>query len=134
MSLLSPPTVLLLLTSLDYSSSLQTRPKILTFDHIFPPPNSILDRPPRTAILYGSLTSPNFRELHTHLLQIANKPDAHVEYIFRHIPPTARSDGRSHLSGYGVALDLKKMDYLALDDRHSASGGTLLNYFYTIYL
>ncbi|KAF8812128.1 hypothetical protein BYT27DRAFT_7133469 [Phlegmacium glaucopus] len=106
------------------SKILQTRPKILTFDHIFPPPGLILDRPPRTAILYASLTSPNFRELHTYLLKIVNKLDPHLEYIFRHIPPTTRSNGRSYLSGYGVALDLKKMDYLALDDRHSSSGET----------
>ena len=105
------------------SSSTQTRPKILTFDHIFPPPHLIVDRPPRTAILYASLTSPNFRELHTYLLKIVNKVDPHVEYVFRHIPPAARSNGRSYLSGYGVALDIKKMDYLALDDRHSSSGG-----------
>ena len=108
------------------SLTTQTRPKILTFDHIFPPPHLIVDRPPKTAILYASLTSPNFRELHTHLLKIVNKPDPKVEYVFRHIPPTARSNGRSYLSGYGVALDIKKMDYLALDDRHSSSGGISL--------
>lgn len=111
---------------LESSSSTQTRPKILTFDHIFPPHHNIVDRPLRTAILYASLTSPNFRELHTYLLKIVNKPDPQVEYVFRHIPPTTRSKGRSYLSGYGVALDIKKMDYLALDDRHSSSGGRSL--------
>jgi UDP-glucose:glycoprotein glucosyltransferase len=35
---------------------------------------------------------------------------------------------RNVLSGYGVFLDLKKMDYLALDDRHG-QGGEQLNYF-----
>ena len=105
------------------SSSTKTRPKILTFDHISPPAHLIVDRPSRTAILYASLTSSNFRELHAYLLKIASKPDPQVEYVFRHIPPTVRSNGRSYLSGYGVALDIKKMDYLALDDRHSSSGG-----------
>ena len=108
---------------LESKSSTQTRPKILTFDHISPPPHFIVDRPPRTAILYATLTSPNFRELHTYLFKIANKLDPHVEYVFRHIPPTTRSNGRSYLSGYGVALDIKKMDYLALDDRNSSFGG-----------
>lgn len=112
-----------MLICLDSSSNLQTRPKILTFDHIFPPPDLILDRPPKTAILYASMVSPNFRELHSYLLKFVNKLDPHVEYVFRHIPPTTRSNGRSYLSGYGVALDLKKMDYLALDDRHSSSEG-----------
>ena len=108
------------------NSSTQTRPKILTFDHIFSPPHHIVDRPPRTAILYASLTSPNFLELHKYLLKIVNRLDPHVEYVFRHIPPTTRSNGRSYLSGYGVGLDIKKMDYLALDDRHSSSGGRSL--------
>ena len=112
--------------ALESISSAQTRPQILTFDHISPPPHLIVDRPPRTAILYASLTSPNFRELHTYLLRIVNQLNPHVEYVFRHIPPTTRSNGRSYLSGYGVALDIKKMDYLALDDRHSSSGGRSL--------
>lgn len=112
-----------MLMSLDHSSSSQTRPKILTFDHIFPPPNHIVDRPPKAAILYASLASPNFRELHTYMLKIASKPNPQMEYVFRHIPPTTRSNARSYLSGYGVALDIKKMDYLALDDRHLSSGG-----------
>ena len=113
--------------NMDLSSSTQTRPKILTFDHIYPPPHLTVDRPSRTAILYASLTSPNFRELHTYLLKTANKLDPHLEYVFRYIPPSARSKGRSYLSGFGVALDIKKMDYLALDDRHSSSGGRSLN-------
>ncbi|TFK38220.1 UDP-glucose:Glyco protein glucosyltransferase-domain-containing protein [Crucibulum laeve] len=101
------------------SDSSYTRPTILTFDHIFPPQDHILERPPRTAVLYGSLDSPNFRGLHTYLLSLANRPDPHVEYVFRHVPPTTREDKRNYLSGYGVSLDLKKMDYLALDDRYA---------------
>ncbi|KAF8954770.1 hypothetical protein BDZ97DRAFT_1908037 [Flammula alnicola] len=96
----------------------------LTFDHIFPPPADILERPPRTAILYASLTSSNFRELHTYLLTLVNRLDPHVEYVFRHLPPSNPPQARNFLSGYGVALDLKKMDYLALDDRNLNSEGT----------
>jgi hypothetical protein len=41
----------------------------------------------------------------------------------RHIPPSDRGlSERNILSGYGVSLDLKKMDYLALDDRYSHGG------------
>lgn len=101
----------------------QPKPQILTFDHIYPPPELILERPPRTAIFYASLTSANFRELHTYLLKLTNRLDPHVEYVFRHIPPTAESEGKNYLSGYGVGLDLKKMDYLALDDRNTNSAG-----------
>ncbi|KAF8155695.1 UDP-glucose:glycoprotein glucosyltransferase-domain-containing protein [Crassisporium funariophilum] len=103
---------------------MQARPKILTFDHIYPPPDRVLERPPRTAIFYASLNSPNFRELHTYLLKLVSKSDPHVEYVFRHVPPQSRSNMRHYLSGYGVSLDLKKMDYLALDDRNlNADGG-----------
>ncbi|PPQ69221.1 hypothetical protein CVT24_000018 [Panaeolus cyanescens] len=106
------------------NSSIPTRPQLLTFDHIFPPPDRILERPPRTAILYGSLTSPNFRELYVYLLKLTNTLDPHVEFVFRHIPPSQPSVTRNYLSGYGVALDLKKMDYLALDDRNSNVGSS----------
>ena len=78
----------------------------------------MLDPPSHVAILYASLESPNFRELHSYLYNAARSPSPHVTYIFRPIPPAARDPAiRTHLSGYGVALDLKKMDYLAVDDR-----------------
>jgi len=94
-----------------------SRPKLLSFDHIYPPLHQSLTRPPFTAILYGLLSSPNFRDLHTYLLTLANSTDPHVEYVFRPIRGnTVRQD--YDLTGYGIALDLKKMDYLALDDRN----------------
>ncbi|KIM46645.1 glycosyltransferase family 24 protein [Hebeloma cylindrosporum] len=105
------------------NKQLSAKPKLLTFDHIFPPPSEILERPPRTAILYASLSSPNFRELHSYLYTLVNKPEPHVEYVFRHIPPSNPGE-KNYLSGYGVALDLKKKDYLALDDRNLNAGDT----------
>ncbi|RXW17921.1 hypothetical protein EST38_g7933 [Candolleomyces aberdarensis] len=98
-------------------------PKTLTFDHIHPSSELLVERPKRTAILYASLTSPNFRELHEYLYKLSNKPNPHVEYVLRHLPPTGRAGQGSTLSGFGVGLDLKKMDYLALDDRLSKSAG-----------
>jgi UDP-glucose:glycoprotein glucosyltransferase len=53
--------------------------------------------------------------------------------VLRYIPPVTRtrpsdttigSVGGNYLSGYGVALDMKKMDYLAVDDRHASSTGS----------
>jgi hypothetical protein len=38
-----------------------------------------------------------------------------VQCIFRPIPPDGVGE-RAYLSDYGVTLDLKDMDYLALDD------------------
>ena len=49
-----------------------------------------------------------------------------MEYVFRHIPPeTVDTSARNYLSGYNVVLDLKKMDYLALDDRHTKRRGSV---------
>ena len=94
-------------------------PKLLPFDHVLPAVNPGVNRPPRTAILYGSPLSKNFRELHDPLYRISKGPSPHVEYVFRHAPPVfpEKSLEQAPLSGYGVALDLKKMEYLALDDR-----------------
>ncbi|CAL1698787.1 unnamed protein product [Somion occarium] len=96
----------------------QSRPQLLPFDRVQPDPSSTLERPPHTAILYSSITSPSFRTLHELLYRKSTGPSPHIEYVFRPIPePTRNTSTRSYLSGYGVALDLKKMEYLALDDR-----------------
>lgn len=112
-----------LVTVVDILQRTPTRPKLLTFDHIYPPPGLVLERPPRTAIFYASITSSNFRDLHMYLMKLVNQPEPHVEYVFRHIPPSVPSRDRNYLSGYGVSLDLKKMDYLALDDRNQGVYG-----------
>jgi len=93
------------------------RPKTLTFDHVYPSPVRELESPPRTAIFYASLSSSNFHEIHSYLIRLAGHPSPRVEYIFRPVPSTNKSAERSSLTGYGVAMDLKKMDYLAVDDR-----------------
>jgi UDP-glucose:glycoprotein glucosyltransferase len=94
------------------------RPHILPFDHVYPP-SKALRNPPRTAILYASLDSKNFRDLHSHLYNLATSKSPRIEYILRYVTPKERDfEKKATLSGYGVALDLKKTDYLALDDRH----------------
>ncbi|TFY65772.1 hypothetical protein EVG20_g5315 [Dentipellis fragilis] len=95
------------------------RPKILPFDHIYPSPSRVLETPPRTAIFHASMTSENFRELHAYLMRMSELSPAKVEYVYRPIPSSNAGKSRVSLSGYGAFLDLKKMDYLALDDRHS---------------
>jgi UDP-glucose:glycoprotein glucosyltransferase len=94
-----------------------SRPKLLSFDHIYPPLPQSLTRPPLTAILYGTLSSPTFRELHGYLLTLANTTNTQIEYVFRPIRGNTKRQTYG-LAGYGVALDLKKMDYLAVDDRN----------------
>ncbi|KAG6833463.1 hypothetical protein H0H87_006830 [Tephrocybe sp. NHM501043] len=111
-------------TSKTSSSDPFPAPRLLTFDHIHPPPASTVKRPPRTAIFYASPSSSNFRELHSYLLSLADKPLPHVEYVLRYVAPKGRNERvRNYLSGYGVALNLKKTDYLAIDDRNTRNGG-----------
>ena len=98
-----------------------TRPKLLPFDHIRPHPSQVLKPPPKTAILYANPLSPNFNDLHSTLFKLSDGLNPRVEYVFRHVPPADLSTAsKSYLSGYGVALDLKKTDYLAVDDRHTS--------------
>ncbi|KAL0959808.1 hypothetical protein HGRIS_011489 [Hohenbuehelia grisea] len=112
--------------TIDSSEGLKSdfaRPKALPFDHIHPSPARVTERPSRSAILYATIDSKNFRELHEYLYRLASTKTPHVEYIFRHAPPPARdASKRTYLSGYGVSLDLKKTDYLAVDDRQTNSG------------
>lgn len=92
-------------------------PQLLTFDHVFP---TSAPSTAKTAILYGSVSSPNFFSLHHALYQLAKREDHPIKYVYRHLPPlSSESPNPAYLTGYGVGLDLKKMDYLALDDRRT---------------
>ncbi|KAG8880608.1 hypothetical protein FRB97_000656 [Tulasnella sp. 331] len=93
----------------------QETPSRLTFDHIHPSSATA----PQVAILYGSLTSSNFYSLHDTLRSLAAMDTPPVQYIFRHAPDASASQSPAFLSGYGVGLDLKKTDYLAVDDRQT---------------
>ncbi|KAI1794355.1 diacylglycerol acyltransferase-domain-containing protein [Ganoderma leucocontextum] len=97
-------------------SSTPSSSKLLPFHHVLPDPASLLDLPPKTAVLYATLDSPNFRHLHSYLYSAAHARTPHLTYVFRQIPPALlNSPERAYLSGYGISLDLKKMDYLAVD-------------------
>lgn len=110
-----------------YSPPGQT--KLLPFDHVYPPASGLLYLPSRTAILYGDITSPNFRSLHNYMYALAKEDPPRIQYVYRHIPPRdGQTVTKSYLSGFGVTMDLKKMDYLALDDRgHSRDSGKNLS-------
>lgn len=99
-------------------------PRLLAFDHVLPDPARVPSSPPHTAVLYASLESPNFHALHSYLYAAASASTPRVAYVFRPVPPADRDLAiRTHLTGYGVALDLKKMDYLAVDDRLQGGNG-----------
>ncbi len=72
--------------------------------------------------LYADLSSANFADLHTTLQRLAlGGAPVPIRYTLRWRPPaqssSARDDNTLYLSGYGAALDLKKVDYLVIDDR-----------------
>lgn len=113
---------------------------ILPFDHILPDPTTSVHTPSVTAILYADVTSPNLRELHETLQDVATSDPPKVQYVLRWAPPAGVTESprkvpehpddldikhepvkpkRQYLTGYGVGLDLKKMEYSALDDRRS---------------
>ncbi|KAF9225915.1 hypothetical protein BS17DRAFT_777873 [Gyrodon lividus] len=97
-----------------------TKPKRLPLDHVHQVTSS-LEEPRYTAIHFADPTAPSFASLHRALLSLEPK----VEYILRWAKGTVEKGERelsSYLSGYGVALDLKKMDYLVLDDRNQHQG------------
>lgn len=98
--------------------------KLLPFDHTLPNPSTAIDLPLYHAVLYANLTSPNFRELHNELLVLSTSLPPKLTYVFRYVPPNSDSPiTREYLSGYGVGLDLKKTDYLVMDDRFAKRKG-----------
>ncbi|KAG1823651.1 glycosyltransferase family 24 protein [Suillus subaureus] len=96
-------------------SESQPKMKRLQTDHT-PPLRPSLDAPRWTAIHYADPMVPEFNSLHGALLSLS----LDVEYVLRWARPVIATDG-PYLSGFGVALDLKKTDYLAVDDRKRAS-------------
>ena len=98
-----------------------TRPqaKLFPFDHVNPSPRRAIVPPKRYAILYASLEDPTFMLFHQLLYEMSSDPTSNVGYVLRHVPPIEDRGEKLDLSGYGVTLDLKKTDYLAMDDRRS---------------
>lgn len=107
------------------SARSKARPKILTFDHVVPEPLRTLKPPPITAILYVSLGSEHLYTLHSFLYALAMTPNPTLEYVVRYVPSSVDNGARNWLAGYGVNLDLKKMDYLSIDDRQANEAGAV---------
>jgi len=80
-----------------------------------------------TAVLYADVTSANFWSLHTTLLahvlgsRVGAEGSADVpplRYVLRWRPSAQGTEGpKATMAGYGATLDLKKVDYLVIDDR-----------------
>lgn len=92
------------------------------FDHVLESPDSPAESP--TAVFYARPLSSNFvplySTLHTRATQ-HNVYKTHFRFILRWAPLLAQNNSAGlssgFLAGYGAALDLKKVDYLVIDDR-----------------
>ncbi|TKY86670.1 hypothetical protein EX895_004310 [Sporisorium graminicola] len=74
-------------------------------------------------VLYADPFSDNFYDLFSALEEHVNQSDANLTYTLRWRPsftnsaPLSEVEQTTLLSGYGAILDLKKVDYLVIDDR-----------------
>ncbi|CAG8443499.1 5466_t:CDS:10 [Acaulospora colombiana] len=88
-----------------------TSPKLLPFDHVLKPR---VQTPEPVIILYADLLSPEFSKFHEFINSLVE--DGEASYVLRYKPPKGSRD-TLYLSGYGVELALKNMDYIVIDDR-----------------
>lgn len=125
------------------SATNSTRPQQYSFDHVSP--HGEQPHLPRF-VFYASPTSPSFQRLFTFLYSLSapkavpvanpkglapqSAPVFHavphpprLQFILRWKPSSAarRAQKKLVMSGYGAALDIKKSDYLAMDDRMTGS-------------
>lgn len=106
------------------------RAAVYPFDHKLPASKTLGNA--TTSVLYGNPLSANFYSLHKVLRDHAGQ-SSDLLYLLRWRPGStsttenpAQTSG--HLAGYGATLDLKKVDYLVIDDRkleHAANAPSL---------
>uniref|UniRef100_A0A0D9XKJ1 UDP-glucose:glycoprotein glucosyltransferase n=1 Tax=Leersia perrieri TaxID=77586 RepID=A0A0D9XKJ1_9ORYZ len=95
--------------------------ELFDFDHIYPQSNVTAP----IAIFYGAFGTKCFKELHVHLAEASKK--GKIRYALRQVLPSGCQATSSFcgsigsvdavtLSGYGVELALKNMEYKAMDD------------------
>ena len=84
------------------------------YDHIYPSA-SAHTKNTTTILVYGMLGTPVFHKMHELLLPQAI--EGNIRYIFRHNPVQCTES--TLLQGYGVALDIKNMEYKTIDDSSS---------------
>ncbi|KAI1771565.1 UDP-glucose:glycoprotein glucosyltransferase [Hypoxylon cercidicola] len=72
------------------------------------------------AILYADITKPEFGAFHKSLAEMARRGE--VSYRLRYRIDQAEEREPLPVSGYGVELQLKRTDYIVIDDRDSETG------------
>lgn len=85
---------------------------LLPFDRVL---GSNSDAP--LVVLYADVTSEQFATFHAHLSSSAL--DGKIRYVVRYKPSNSNSGLKEQLTGYGVILNVKRTDYLVIDDRKS---------------
>jgi UDP-glucose:glycoprotein glucosyltransferase len=72
------------------------------------------------AILYADITAPGFKKWHRTLSDTAKQ--GKTSYRVRHKPSLKAPELPLVVNGYGVALQLKRTDYIVIDDRQAEHG------------
>ncbi|KAF2746996.1 glycosyltransferase family 24 protein [Sporormia fimetaria CBS 119925] len=78
------------------------------------------DRNALPAILYADITSPSFARFHDTLSKTAR--EGKTTYRLRHKPYLKGNPSPLVVNGYGVELQLKRTDYIVIDDRQAEEG------------
>jgi UDP-glucose:glycoprotein glucosyltransferase len=72
------------------------------------------------AILYADITAPQFKKWHKTLSKTAK--EGKTSYRVRHKPSLQAPTSPLVVNGYGVELQLKRTDYIVIDDRQAEHG------------
>ena len=115
----SPQDVAALLESTPASEEEAPNVTVYDFDHVYPIGEENLggggDKG-TYVVLYGTIGERLFHEFHDTLVPLVES--AGIQYLVRHAPfLRAGAQKKTFLKGFGVTLDLKSMEYKALDDR-----------------
>ena len=71
-------------------------------------------------IVYADITAPRFKKFHATVSKTAK--EGKTSYRVRHKPSLKGPKTPLVVNGYGVALQLKRTDYIVIDDRQQAQG------------
>lgn len=91
--------------------------RVYDFDHVIDTVGGSSGDSAPVVVLYGTIGESQWQQFHEELLELAE--DGQLRYVMRHAPPRG-SDEPTLLRGFGVLLDIKNMEYKALDDRAPA--------------
>lgn len=85
------------------------------------PTDHVIGTGDKWVVVYADFDHPDFAEWHASLLEIAFSGE--ISYVLRHRTPVSQkeADPVSKVAGYGVSANIKRTDYLVVDDRSTES-------------